>query len=504
MPTSTRSSTAVDRSCSTTARGPVPSGLDAKARNATPRSISRGVGTAHHSRVRLHGAAQRLPTSTTTRRARVSRVSARLKAASPSHARRSGRDPVRRCPPTSTARPVGVEPVRPGRRLRVCPTRGSSAWSVERPQGDHHRRVRQPARRVRPRRLPTDVRVATVYDRERLLQADLAGEGHAVSRGPTSCGVRRSTSTCRWHRPSAHCARSRSSPRPRRSSPTSRGRGRRAVSRNTSAISNSYATDESPEDNAFEGVYDQAGIAVTASSGDVGYASTFPATSPHVIAVGATSLVRDASPAWLETRPRGAGAEAGAARRSTRRPGSSPSSPRTRAAAPAPVAPSPTWPWWAIRPPASPCYDSYGSVGGDNWYEFGGTSVGAPIVAALFASGQRRGAERRLPVSGPPHLRAAARRCSTSPSGSNGNPRNDCWPASPDPYYLCHAQVGYDGPTGLGTPNGLGGLGRVAPPAGAGVLRRYSAGPGLGQLDRRGLEALDRRGRRSRRPRRRR
>jgi hypothetical protein len=41
-------------------------------------------------------------------------------------------------------------------------------------------------------------------------------------------------------------------------------------------------------------------------------------------------------------------------------------------------------------------------------------------------------------------------------SGSTGNQLNDCWPASPDPYYLCHAQVGYDGPTGLGVPNGLG------------------------------------------------
>ena len=42
--------------------------------------------------------------------------------------------------------------------------------------------------------------------------------------------------------------------------------------------------------------------------------------------------------------------------------------------------------------------------------------------------------------------------------GYNGNSRNDCWPTAPDPYYLCHAQVGYDGPTGLGTPNGLAGF----------------------------------------------
>ena len=41
-------------------------------------------------------------------------------------------------------------------------------------------------------------------------------------------------------------------------------------------------------------------------------------------------------------------------------------------------------------------------------------------------------------------------------SGYNGNTTNDCYPNTGDPYYLCHAQTGFDGPTGLGTPNGLG------------------------------------------------
>ena len=100
-------------------------------------------------------------------------------------------------------------------------------------------------------------------------------------------------------------------------------------------------------------------------------------------------------------------------------------------------------------------YDSYGSVGGDNWYQFGGTSVGAPIVAALFALAADAVQTPAYPYPAR-HLyeqRAALRDIT---SGSNGNQLHDCWPASPDPYYLCHAQVGYDGPTGLGAPNGLG------------------------------------------------
>jgi subtilase family serine protease len=228
---------------------------------------------------------------------------------------------------------------------------------------------------------------------------------------------------------------------------------RRAVSRNTSAISNSYATDESTVNNAFAPAYDQPGIAVTASSGDIGYASTFPAASPHVIAVGATSLVRDSSArGWNETAWGASGSWCSSwfeqpewqrdlvladpsGRTCTRR-------------AIADVA--------AVGDPLTgvAVYDSYGSVGGNNWYEFGGTSVGAPIVAALFA---RAAVTVQNPAYPYParHLYEQRAALHDITAGHNGNGLNDCWPASPDPYYLCHAQVGYDGPTGLGTPNGL-------------------------------------------------
>jgi subtilase family serine protease len=231
---------------------------------------------------------------------------------------------------------------------------------------------------------------------------------------------------------------------------------RRAVSRNTSAISNSYATDESPENNAFEDAYDQPGIAVTASSGDVGYASAFPASSPHVVAVGGTSLVRDSSPrGWSETAWSGGGSWCSA---SFDPPAwqlglvaADPSGGTCTRRAVSDVA--------AVGDPATgvAAYDSYGSAGGDNWYQFGGTSVGAPIVAALFAvaADAVQNPAYPYPARRLYEQRAALRDIT---AGSNGNALHDCWPASPDPYYLCHAQVGYDGPTGLGTPNGLGGF----------------------------------------------
>jgi len=83
-------------------------------------------------------------------------------------------------------------------------------------------------------------------------------------------------------------------------------------------------------------------------------------------------------------------------------------------------------------------YDTF-SQGG--WLEVGGTSASSPIIASVFA------------LAGTP---AAGTYPSSNPyshtanlfdvtSGSNGS----CSPA-----YLCTGEVGYDGPTGLGTPDG--------------------------------------------------
>src|SRR5438874_7818774 len=76
------------------------------------------------------------------------------------------------------------------------------------------------------------------------------------------------------------------------------------------------------------------------------------------------------------------------------------------------------------------------------WYIFGGTSVASPIVASVYAlAGSSRGTSNS-PAAYPYGNTGALFDIG---SGSNGN----CGGT-----YLCTAGSGYDGPTGLGTPNG--------------------------------------------------
>src|SRR5579864_7308647 len=71
------------------------------------------------------------------------------------------------------------------------------------------------------------------------------------------------------------------------------------------AISNSYGGGEA---GTSDGAYTHPGIAITVSTGDSGYGVQFPASSPHVTAVGGTSLTRASNArGWSETAWSGAG-----------------------------------------------------------------------------------------------------------------------------------------------------------------------------------------------------
>src|SRR5262249_51646472 len=74
--------------------------------------------------------------------------------------------------------------------------------------------------------------------------------------------------------------------------------------------------------------------------------------------------------------------------------------------------------------------------------EVGGTSVATPIIASVYALGGTP-ATGTYPSSYP---YSHTSNLNDVTSGSNGS----CSPA-----YLCTAGPGYDGPTGLGTPNGV-------------------------------------------------
>jgi hypothetical protein len=94
-------------------------------------------------------------------------------------------------------------------------------------------------------------------------------------------------------------------------------------------------------------------------------------------------------------------------------------------------------------------YDSYGSSGGANWYVFGGTSVAAPIIAAIYAVA---GNASSVTYGSYPYSHSSLLWDMTS--GSNG--RCVKGKSNAGSAYLCIAGIGYDGPTGLGTPAGVG------------------------------------------------
>jgi subtilase family serine protease len=87
-------------------------------------------------------------------------------------------------------------------------------------------------------------------------------------------------------------------------------------------------------------------------------------------------------------------------------------------------------------------------VRGANWYVFGGTSVAAPIIGAVYAlSGNTSGTPAMLAYNAP------AGSLYDVASGSYGrcvHGRNTSGA------YLCTGGPGYDGPTGNSTPIGTG------------------------------------------------
>jgi subtilase family serine protease len=197
-----------------------------------------------------------------------------------------------------------------------------------------------------------------------------------------------------------------------------------AAAKGAHVISNSYGGGESGSQ-TFEPSYNHAGVAITASTGDSGYGAQFPATSPHVIAVGGTSLVRDGSVrGWGETAWSGAGSGCSIFY-------AKPAWQADRACGmrmEADVS--------AVADPGTGVA-VYGPTGsGSAWLVFGGTSVAAPLIGGVY--GANGGA---VNYGADPYGHTANLNDVTS--GSNGSCPHAYW---------CNAKVGYDGPTGLGTP----------------------------------------------------
>jgi subtilase family serine protease len=208
----------------------------------------------------------------------------------------------------------------------------------------------------------------------------------------------------------------------------------RAAIMGANAISNSYGGSDASDSN-YGQYYNHPGIAVTVSSGDSGFGVEYPASSHYVTAVGGTSLRRASGTTrgWSETVWSGAGSGCSAFNTILSAQSSATTGCTRRAVADVSAVADPNT--------GVAVYDSTAYQGLSGWLVFGGTSVSAPIIAAVYGlAGNAASIDNNYPYSHASSLFDVT-------SGSNGS----CSPSQ-----LCTARVGWDGPTGLGTPNGTG------------------------------------------------
>jgi hypothetical protein len=202
-------------------------------------------------------------------------------------------------------------------------------------------------------------------------------------------------------------------------------------------VSNSYGVPGEGPSLPADHDYQHKGAVIVASTGDTGNEVSWPASDPYVVAVGGTTLVKDTSTprGWTET----AWADGGSG---------------CSAYEPKPDYQQPVATRCANRAIADIAADAdpqtglavYDTLGQSGWLRVGGTSLSSPLLAAMFAMAGTPNPDA-YPVAGlydpsvPQHLFDVT-------SGSDGSCGN----------VLCTAGPGWDGPTGLGTPNGIGGL----------------------------------------------
>jgi hypothetical protein len=270
-----------------------------------------------------------------------------------------------------------------------------------------------------------------------------------------------------------------------------------AVRLGATEISNSWG---GPREGSSGRAFDHPGTVITAAAGDYGYlnwteaeaaetnketyyaGADYPASSPDVVAVGGTTLsmsdgIRQSETVWNEDPDPEGGNQGAGGGGCSEEPNSSPSWQRA----------VPDWsavgcgskravadvsadgdPYTGVA-----VYDSVptiqepkpGEVVNEplDWWPIGGTSVASPIIGSMFAlAGGSHGVAypARTLYS---HLGSSALHDITT--GGNGNcdgKYTSCAGSLTSPLdcgigaWICTATAGYDGPTGVGTPSGLG------------------------------------------------
>ncbi len=201
-------------------------------------------------------------------------------------------------------------------------------------------------------------------------------------------------------------------------------------------ISNSYGSSEFSGESSFDSHFNYPGIAFTFSSGDSGYGASYPAGSSYVTAVGGTTLNINPDNTYANESA-WSGAGSGCSQYESK-PGWQKDilcANRTIADVSADADPN----------TGAAVYDSVRYQGKKGWFKVGGTSLASSLIAGVYAlSGNTGGVSYASSI---PYLNTVSLRDVLT--GSNGS----CGGT-----YLCTALPGYDGPTGLGTPNGVGGF----------------------------------------------
>ncbi len=192
-------------------------------------------------------------------------------------------------------------------------------------------------------------------------------------------------------------------------------------------VSNSYGGSEYAGVGGNDVHYNHPGVAITASTGDNGYGTSYPASSPYVTAVGGTTLSRaGGGRGWTETAWAGAGSGCSGYLGQPAAQANAGTGCANRAMADVS----------AVANPAT----GVAVYGGGGWGVYGGTSASAPIIAAVYALAGTPGATD-YPNSYP---YANSTSLFDVTAGGNGSCAVRQW---------CTAGAGWDGPTGLGAPD---------------------------------------------------
>ncbi len=205
-----------------------------------------------------------------------------------------------------------------------------------------------------------------------------------------------------------------------------------AVALGANEISNSWGGREFVGENTgYDQFFNHAGVAITASTGDSGYGVAYPAASQYVTAVGGTNLTpANNARGWTEAAWNSAGSGcSGVEAQPSWQTANANIKSRCARRADADVS--------AVAGTSTPVF-SYDSAGG-GWITVGGTSVSSPIIASVDAL------TTSAPINGASYIYSHTSGLNDVTSGSNGN----CGGIN-----LCTAGAGWDGPTGLGTPDG--------------------------------------------------